>query len=328
MHSRGRLLAMGAGLLLGLLVLHVAVGGSMPLSPLEVASQVAAGPGGDDPASLVVWQLRLPRAATAAVVGALLAVIGAAFQALFRNPLAEPYVIGVSSGAALGGTAAILLGVSGALGGLALSAAGFAGGMGALALALGLAGIQRGGPDRLLVAGVVIGSMLSAATTVILILGGQDTNQVLRWLLGSITPATWPKAGVACLFLVVVLACLATQARRLNALAMSDEAALRSGVDVAQVRNVILAAGTAGAAAAVGTAGVIPFLGLVAPHIARRWVGEDQRELVPLSALVGACLLVGADLLAQRIQLGTELPVGAVTAILGAPVLLGLLRRG
>jgi iron complex transport system permease protein len=323
---QGWVLASLACLTLLLLALHVAIGGSMPLSLPEILRQLTLGPGGSDPASVVVWEIRLPRSASAAAIGALLALVGAAFQALFRNPLAEPYIVGVSSGAALGGTAFILLGVSGLAGGLMLTLGGFLGGMAALALVLALAGLRKGAPiERLLVAGVVIGSMLSAVTSLLLILGGRDTNEVLRWLLGSVTPATWPKAGLTFLALALCGAGLYAQSRRLDAMAISEEAASRVGLRVSRLRGLVLTLGSAGTAAAVGSAGVIPFLGLVAPHIVRPFTGESMKRLMPASALMGASLLLASDLLAQRIRLGTELPVGAVTAVLGAPILLLLL---
>lgn len=326
--SRGLVFAALTALLLLAALLHLWIGGSSSIHPLELLQTIFKGPGGDEPAALIVWQIRLPRVVTAVAAGALLGAVGAAFQALFRNPLAEPYIIGVSSGAALGGTLAILAGLSGVLAGLALPFFGFLGGMGALALVMALARAAGGRRvETLLLAGVVLGALLSALVSVILVMAGEDTNTVLRWLMGSITPAEWSRGAILWGILAVILPLLWAYGRRLNALAISESAASLAGVKVKQVQSVVLLAGTAGASAAVGTCGVIPFLGLVAPHMVRRIIGEDIRTLLPASALAGGGLLVLADLAAQQLKRGTELPVGAVTALLGAPILLWLLSR-
>lgn len=296
------------------------------MPPSAILAALTAGPGAQGADSLVVWEIRLPRAASAALAGALLALVGSAFQGLFRNPLAEPYIIGVSSGAAFGGTIALLAGLGGVAWGLGLPFFGFAGGIASLLLVLSLSQWGRTGIESILIAGVVIGSMLSALLSIVLIMSGQDANQVLRWLLGSVTPASWPKTGLMALVLAAVLPVLLVSSPRLNAVAISEDASARAGINVKRIRWTILLAGTFGAAGAVGATGVIPFLGLAGPHIARRIVGEDQRLLMPASLILGAALLLAADLLAQRVVPGGELPVGALTAVLGAPVLLVLLR--
>lgn len=309
------------------LILHIGLGGSSLLSPAQVLGELFHGDDGDA-ASVIVWRLRLPRALACALVGAILASVGAAFQSLFRNPLAEPYVIGVSSGAAVGGTAAILLGLGAAAGGLATLGLAFVGGMGSLLLVMALA--RRQGVihvTTLLVAGVVVGAMLSAVMTLLLLLAGQDTNRVLRWLLGSTTPMFWSRVLVLTVVLAIGLAILIRQARALNAFAVSDFMSERLGVDTVKLKWIVLITGTAMVSAAVGSVGIIGFLGLVAPHVARRIVGIDLRRSMPASAALGAGLLLLADVLAQRIKPGMELPVGAVTAIIGAPTLLALLKR-
>lgn len=326
--SRGWLFAGLAAFVLLAALLHLWVGGSIAISPDVVLRHLFAGPGGEDSTNLIIWQIRLPRLITALAAGGLLGAVGAAFQALFRNPLAEPYIIGVSSGAALGGTLAILAGLSGMAAGLALPLFGFVGGMGALGLVLLLARLSGGRRvETLLLAGVVMGSLLSAMVSIVLILAGEDTNAVLRWLLGSVTPAEWSRGGILWGVLAICVPLLWLQSRRLNAMAISEEAAGNSGVEVKKVQAVVLTVGTAGASAAVGTCGVIPFLGLVAPHLVRKLIGDDLRLVLPGSVLAGGGLLVLADLAAQQIKRGAELPVGAVTALLGAPILLWLLSR-
>ena len=326
--ARGWLFAGLAAFVLLVALLHLWVGGSVAISPDVVFSQLFTGPGGQDSTNLIIWQIRLPRLITALAAGGLLGAVGAAFQALFRNPLAEPYIIGVSSGAALGGTLAILAGLSGMLAGLALPLFGFVGGMGALGLVLLLARVSGGRRvETLLLAGVVMGSLLSALVSIVLILAGEDTNAILRWLLGSVTPAEWSRGGILWGVLALSGPLLWLQSRKLNAIAISEEAAGISGVEVKKVQAVVLTVGTAGASAAVGTCGVIPFLGLVAPHLVRKLVGDDLRVVLPGSVLAGGGLLILADLAAQQIKRGAELPVGAVTALLGAPILLWLLSR-
>lgn len=324
MNARGALALLGLAAAAAL-VLHVVVGGSVSISAWDVLRIVAAGPGSDDPLAVIVWQIRLPRALAAAGVGALLAASGSAFQSLFRNPLAEPYVLGVSSGAALGGAAAIAFGFAA---GLLLPVAALAGGALSLALALSLARAKGGVQvETLLIAGVVVGSMLSALLTLVLLLAGQDTNVVLRWLLGSLTPMSWEKTALVWGAAALLLPFMAGRLRTLNAMAMGEAAAFRSGASVDREKLWTLCLGTAMTGAAVGAAGVVPFLGLVAPHLARRWAGADARRSWPVATLLGAILLTVSDLVAQRVTLGLELPVGAVTAVLGAPALLWLLRR-
>lgn len=308
------------------LLLHISLGGSTQIGPFDLIQQISRGDaGGQDAVNTIVWRIRLPRACAAALVGALLASVGAAFQLLFRNPLAEPYVLGVSSGAALGGSLAVVIGVSAAAAGLGQTALAFLGGIASLLLVMAIGRGRR--VETTLLAGVVVGSMLSAVLSMILLMAGRDSNQLLRWLLGSTSPMFWERVALLAIVLAVGLALLLRTSRRLNAFAMGESAALRLGVDAPKLRRQILLVGSAMAAAAVGTVGIIPFVGLAAPHAARRLLGPDARWNLPASALMGASLLLLADVLAQRLRPGIEIPLGAVTAFLGAPALLALLRR-
>jgi iron complex transport system permease protein len=316
-------------ILVAAVLLHVGIGSFLWISPFDVLREIARGKiPGSDTLNNVVWSLRLPRALGCVIVGGLLGTVGAAFQALFRNPLAEPYVIGVSSGAAVGGTLALLLGISEALFGFGGLAIAFVGGIGSLGLVMALAR-RRGSISvpTLLLAGVVVGSLLSSVLTLLLLMAGQDTNQVLRWLLGSMGSMFWDRLGLMTLILVVGGFALLMVSRQLNAFSVSESQAQQLGVDPAKLKRTVLVWGTVMASAAVGTAGIIGFLGLVAPHIARRLVGVDLRYALLGSLLTGSTILLLADLAAQRILPGTELPVGSITAILGAPTLLILLRK-
>ncbi len=301
---------------------------SFRLSPMEVLRELARGDVGADSQNSIVWRIRLPRALACVLAGGILGIVGSAFQALFRNPLAEPYIVGVSSGAAVGGAVAIALGIADLGAGIGMMGFAFVFGLGSLALVFGLAS-RRGVVDvqTLLLAGVVVGSMLAATLALVLLAAGLDTNQVLRWLLGSTTPMYWNRLAAMGSVLVVGGIVLALQTKRLNAFAVGEDTAQRLGVDTKTLKWTVLIAGTAMTAAAVGSVGIIGFLGLVAPHLARQLIGVDWRWSLIGSALSGACLLLLADVVAQRALPGGELPVGIVTALLGAPALLFLLRR-
>jgi len=323
------------GIALVALILHVAIGSGnagqpflFRMNPVEVVRHLFAGPGLDDSHNHIIWQLRLPRALACLLVGGLLGSVGSAFQAIFRNPLAEPYIVGVSSGSAAGGALALVLGLGAWASGLGVMAFAFMGGVGSLALVLGLAG-RRGRTDvqTLLLAGVVIGAMLASVLSLILYSAGMDSNQILRWMLGSTTPMHWNKVAVLAGAFLIGQAILIPQGKRLNTLAMSEETAQRLGVDTKKLKATVLMAGTGMTAVAVGSVGIIGFLGLVAPHIARRILGVDWRLSLAGAGAAGATLLLFADVLAQRVLAGGEIPVGVVTAILGAPFLLALIRR-
>jgi iron complex transport system permease protein len=204
-----------------------------------------------------------------------------------------------------------------------------AGSLGALGLVFALAGWgKKQDVLRLLLSGVVVGSMLAAMTSLILIFGGKDTNVILRWLLGSLTPMSWERLAAMVVVIGSAFFLAWRRSRWLNAFGLSEELAGRLGVDARREMMVQVGAGSLAVGAIVGSAGIIGFIGLIAPHVARVWVGGDLRRSLVLSGLVGSGLLVLADLLAQKLWLGAELPVGSVTAVLGSPVLLWLLRRG
>lgn len=309
------------------LLLHIGVGASVWLTPLDIARALAGGPNGSDANATIVWLLRLPRAAEAALVGAILGLVGACFQSLFRNPLAEPYIVGASSGAALGGAAVAAAGLGSLFFGLAVHAAAFAGGLGVLALVFALAGGRSAEPGPLLLAGVAVSALAGALLSLVILGAGLDAGVLLRWLLGSTSAATPKDVLLLGVSLALGYAYLARQGRRLNALALGGLAAEGVGVDVAGLRRNALLVGTALTAVAVGAVGIIGFLGLVAPHLARMLLGGDTRKVLPAATLLGAALLLLADVLAGRGVHGGEIPVGVVCAALGAPLLLILLAK-
>ncbi len=321
-------------LLLAALTAAVALG-STSIAPQDVWAVVArriAGraprPGTDD---LIVWQLRVPRALLAALVGAGLGTVGTAVQALVRNPLADPYLLGVSHGASVGAVAAIVLGAgAGGVLGLGLSGAAFAGAL--VSFVLVWLAARRGGtfsPLRLVLAGVAVGQFLSGITSYLVLRAGdeQQTRGVLFWLMGSLGGATWRQLALPALAVPAALALLLARARTLDALATGDETAAALGVAVGRTRRELFLVTSLLTGVLVAVSGAIGFVGLMVPHVCRLLVGGGHRRLLPVSALAGAVLLVVVDLVCRTALPLQELPVGVVTSLIGAPALLYLLDR-
>ncbi|MCW4352616.1 iron ABC transporter permease [Hoyosella sp. YIM 151337] len=275
-----------------------------------------------------VWNFRVSRTLLAAIAGASLALAGALMQVTVRNPLAEPYILGVSAGAGVGAVSAIVLG-SAALSGLPISLAAFAGAVVATGLVYGLAQ-QRGviAPARLILAGVALGALLSAVTNFLTITTeAQNVYSVLFFLLGSVSAATYTQLIFPAICLVLVSGVVMLRSRDLNAMLVGDESAIALGVNVGFLRKLLLLAAALLTGATVAVAGGIGFVGLVIPHIARIIVGADHRRMLPVTVLGGACFLMLADLLSRTIAQPTEIPLGILTAVVGAPFFLWLMRR-
>jgi iron complex transport system permease protein len=287
---------------------------------------------------LILWDIRLPRLILGALVGAGLAVSGAVLQGLFRNPLADPGLVGVGAGASFGAVLAILLGGAlppglAALAGTSLvPIAAFAGGWGTTLLLYRLA--TRDGRTEvatLLLAGIGIAALAGAGTGVVIYLADDaQLRDMTFWGLGSLAGANWPQLAVAGPILVAAVALAPLLGRGLNALALGEAAAMHLGLPVERVKSGAILVAAAGAGAAVAVSGGIGFVGLVAPHLLRLSLGPDHRLLLPAAALLGATLLTLADLVARGVAAPAELPIGIVTALVGAPVFLWLLlsRRG
>jgi len=319
-------LALLAAAALAALVLGVRVG-AVPLSTREVVDGVR---GIGDPTTIaIVQKLRLPRAVLAALVGGSLAAGGAAFQALLRNPLAEPFILGVSGGAAVGATVAIVL--TGALASSgAVSGAALLGAVGAILFVVRVGtSVGRTLDTRvLLLAGVVAGAFFNACIMLILTFAETESfRTAIFWMMGSFAGATWRSIGGLAAAAVPALVVLYALARPLNLLAVGEETAAYLGVRTERVK--LAAYGTASllTAASVAAAGVIGFVGLVIPHVARMLWGADHRFLLPASVLLGATFVVLADAVARTAVAPTELPIGVVTAFVGVPFFLWLLRR-
>lgn len=280
-------------------------------------------------AALIVLQLRLPRIILGGLVGAGLAAAGTAFQAILRNPLADPYVIGVSAGAGFGAALGITLGLgstTAGLGGLPLLA--FLGAVLTVALVYALARIGgRVSMASLLLAGVAIGAFLTACISLLMVLFRRNLDEVVFWLMGGLAGRDWRQVAYCAPYILLGLIVLRLAARELNVLSLGEEGAAYLGVNVIAVRNLVLAVGSLLAAAAVATSGVIGFIGLMIPHMARMLIGGDHRRLVPFAALFGAVFLIVADTVARVALTPLEIPVGVITALCGGPFFLWLLRR-
>jgi iron complex transport system permease protein len=301
--------------------------GAVPLTWRQVIDGMR---GTADPTTVaIVRRLRLPRAVLAAMVGGALAASGATFQALLRNPLAEPYILGISGGAAVGAVFAIALGGALASGGVVAVCA-LGGALLAIVLVFRIAAVAGRALDTriLLLSGVVVGAFFNACILLALTFASSDAfRSAVFWMMGSFSGATWRNVGVLGAAMLACFAVLAALARPLNLLAVGEETAAYLGTRVERTK--LLAYGTASllTAAAVAVSGVIGFVGLVVPHVVRLLWGGDHRFLLPASVLLGAAFLVLADTLARTAAAPTELPVGVVTAFVGVPFFIYLLRR-
>ena len=297
--------------------------------PLSVGDVLDALLGRGDPATVtIVRDLRLPRALQAALVGAALALSGAAFQALLRNPLAEPYILGVSSGAAVGAVLAIVLGLAAVW---AVPAAAFAGAALAIVLVFRVAAGAGAALDTrvLLLAGVVVAAFFNAVILLLLTFADLEAfRAAMFWMMGSHANATWQGVAAAGGYLLAGALVLLALARPLNLLAIGEETAAHLGTHVERTKLLAYAAASLLAAGGVAVSGVIGFVGLVVPHVVRLLWGGDHRALLPASALLGASFLVLTDLVARLVVRPTELPIGVVTAFVGVPFFVWLLRRG
>ncbi|MFA7296457.1 MAG: iron ABC transporter permease [Dehalococcoidia bacterium] len=275
----------------------------------------------------IVIDVRLPRVLTAGLVGAALATSGTAYQGVFRNALADPFLLGVASGAALGAALGIVLPIEGALpfGWVPLLA--FAGAVIAVTLAYLAAKVGDSVSNAsLILSGVAVSAMAGAATSFILLTAGERALTIFGFLFGSFNTANWPRAIGGLPYLAAGVAVLLLHARVLNVLQLDEEQATQLGIDVPRTRIIVLAAASLVAATAVAMAGVIGFVGLIVPHITRLIFGGDYRRLLPLAALLGAAFLIAADVLARVALRPQEVPVGIITAIVGGPFFLSLMR--
>ena len=337
-HRRGRAVIASTAILVVALIAGISIGPvAMPLSAIagSLAAHLPWHPAVAVPAidSAIIWQIRLPRVVLGALVGSMLAGGGAAYQGVFRNPLADPYLLGVAAGAGLGATAVIISGASPAL----LPVAAFGGAAGAVALTYSLGtGAGRAGEDpgqrdtsgtaSILLAGVAVAALLTAAQTYLQQSHAQTLQSIYSWILGGLSGATWSQVWLIIPYVLLSAVTLLAHRRLLDVLRVGETEAGTLGVNVARLRLVVVIAATLGAAAAVSVSGLIGFVGIIVPHVIRLIAGPSYRVVLPVSMIGGAAFLVLADIAARTVQADTEVPIGVITAAVGAPFFLFVLR--
>ncbi|NJL64593.1 MAG: iron ABC transporter permease [Methylacidiphilales bacterium] len=310
--------------------------GPVPISPQRVwqvaLSQILPGYTADfSPAQVqIIWFIRFPRSLLAILVGAGLSVVGVTMQALVLNPLADPYILGVSSGASVGAVSVILFGVFSSFGIYAVSLGAFVGAVLSSAIVFFLALRQgRISPTRLILAGVAMSYLFSAITSFITLKSGtgEAARRVLFWLLGGLSGTKWSDLTLPLISLVLGLAYLLRRARSLNILLMGEETAITLGIDTDKFRKELFLVTSLLTGVIVAVSGAIGFVGLMIPHIVRLLVGSDHRRVLPISILVGGVFLIWSDILARILIAPEELPVGIITALFGAPFFLWMLQN-
>jgi iron complex transport system permease protein len=313
--------------LMVMLILSLAIG-SVFIPPAELWS-VVSGASSSDTFRTILWNIRLPRTVLIALVGAALAGSGAAYQGLFRNPLADPYLIGVASGAGLGAILAMSIRWPyTALGLFAVPLAAFIASLLTVYLVYTFAHIGRVVPTtNLILAGVAVSSFTVSLTSFIMLRSTGEVRRAIGWLLGGVSLVGWDVTLALVPYLAVGMTALILTGYSLNLLQFGDDQATQLGLNVRRAKFIIIVAASLVTAAAVSFAGIIGFVGLIVPHVVRIWWGVDYRRLIPLSILGGASVLLAADVLSRIILAPEELPVGIVTALAGAPFFLWVLRR-
>ena len=322
--------------MLGALLLGVLVGPvSLEIGPAvkDLAGRlpfVDISSGLSDQQSAILWELRVPRVALAGLVGAMLALAGAAYQGVFRNPLADPYLLGVAAGAGLGATVVIALGPTtegwpvdplplAAFGGALLGVS--------MTYVLGRANTLGRTTATLILAGVATASFLTAIQTYLQQREDDTMRRVYGWILGQLTTASWNEVFLVLPYLIVAAVVIVVHRRMLDMLSVGDEEAASLGVDTQRVRLLIVVAASLGTAAAVSVSGLIGFVGVIVPHTVRMLFGNSYRSVVPLSILFGASFLIVADLVGRTVIAPAEIPIGVITAFLGAPFFMIVLRK-
>ena len=329
--SARRAVSVAIGALVGAILLGVSMGPadiSLPAALRVMASHLPLlhiRPGASRVDANILWQIRMPRVMLGGLVGAMLAGGGAAFQGVFRNPLADPYLLGVAAGAGLGATAVI---VGGAQLHELLPLAAFAGAVGAVALTyvIGATVGRQGATASIVLAGVAVAALLTAIQTFLQQQHAQDLQDVYSWILGRLTVATWSDVVLILPYVAVSAVVLYAHRRLLDVLRVGEDEADSLGVRSARVRITVVAAATLGTAAAVAVSGLIGFVGIIVPHTVRLTTNASYRVVVPVSMIGGAAFLIAADVAARTVLAPGEIPIGVVTAFVGAPFFLFVLR--
>lgn len=304
-------------LLGGAVVLGVTVG-TVSISPVVIWN-----PASDEGAANILWNIRMPRVVLAGLVGAALAIAGAAFQGLLKNPLADPYTLGVSSGASVGAVMTLFFGISiPFLGIYTLPVMSMLGALVTMLAVMAFAKLvdKAMKMETVILTGIIFSSFLGSLISLMIALTGEELRQIIGWLLGSVSMRGWPFVQMALPFILIGSFILWLNRRELNAMLFGEERAQHLGVDVKKRKMMILISGSVLTGAAVAVSGTIGFVGLVVPHMVRLVWGSDHRHVLPLSFINGAALLIVCDLVSRTIISPTELPIGVITAFIGAPV--------
>jgi iron complex transport system permease protein len=316
------------GLLVAVMVASAVTGpaairpGSAMLAALDRLPWVSIDSGLDGRQLDILWLVRFPRVVLGALVGAMLALAGASFQGVFRNPLADPYLLGVAAGAGLGATIVIVSGAS-----AFLPAAAFAGAVVGVLMTYGLGRtVRTRSTTSLILAGVAVASFLTALQTYVQQRNAETVREVFSWILGRLSTDGWSEVLLILPYVTVSAVVILLHRRLLDVLALGDEEAAGLGVPITRVRLAVVAAATLGTAAAVAVGGLIGFVGIIVPHAIRLLAGSSYRVVLPLAAIAGGAFMVGADLVARTVLSPAELPIGVVTAFLGAPFFVLVLR--
>lgn len=311
------------GYIMSISVLLLAIWLGVSVGSVKVPIQTLWDTGADAIATNIVWKIRMPRVVLAGLVGASLAIAGAAFQSLLKNPLADPYTLGVSSGASVGAVATLFFGISiPFLGIFTLPVFSMVGALVTMLLVISFAKLVDRGMkmETIILTGIIFSSFLGSVISLMIALTGEELRQIIGWLLGSVSMRGWSFVQMALPFVIVGTFLLWINRRELNAMLFGEERAKHLGVDVKKRKMMILIGGSMLTGTAVSVSGTIGFVGLVVPHMTRLLFGSDNRHVLPLSFINGASLLIICDLVSRTIISPTELPIGVITAFIGAPV--------
>jgi iron complex transport system permease protein len=311
------------GYILSIATLIVAIWLGVSVGSVKVPISTLWDTGADEIATNIVWKIRMPRVVLAGLVGASLAIAGAAFQALFKNPLADPYTLGVSSGASVGAVATLFFGISVPfLGIYTLPIFSMIGALVTMLLVISFAKLvdRAMKMETIILTGIIFSSFLGSVISLMIALTGEELRQIIGWLLGSVSMRGWSFVQMALPFIIIGSFLLWLNRRELNAMLFGEERARHLGVNVKKRKMMILIGGSMLTGTAVAVSGTIGFVGLVVPHMTRLLFGSDNRHVLPLSFLNGAALLIVCDLVSRTIISPTELPIGVITAFIGAPV--------
>lgn len=311
------------GYILSIAALLVAIWLGVSVGSVKVPISTLWDRGADEIATNIVWKIRMPRVVLAGLVGASLAIAGAAFQALLKNPLADPYTLGVSSGASVGAVATLFFGISVPfLGIFTLPIFSMIGALVTMLLVISFAKLvdRAMKMETIILTGIIFSSFLGSIISLMIALTGEELRQIISWLLGSVSMRGWSFVRMALPFIVIGSFLLWLNRRELNAMLFGEERAMHLGVNVKRRKMIILIGGSMLTGTAVAVSGTIGFVGLVVPHMTRLLFGSDNRHVLPLSFINGAALLIVCDLVSRTIISPTELPIGVITAFIGAPV--------